>query len=92
MGPVSQLSATVPGQQAHPLMFSCPDDMTFEQSRDCHRIRKQSPRSCDPCCVAEANEDVTLIITPLISRSDILLTSDTLEQSSACSPFKMFSF
>ena len=52
------------------------------------RIRKQSPRSCDPCCVAEANEaneaneDVTLIITPPISRSDILLTSDTLEQSS----------
>ena len=28
-----------------------------------NRIRKQSPRSCDPCCVAEANEDVTLIIT-----------------------------
>ena len=40
------------------------------------RIRKQSPRSCDPCCVAEANEDVTLIITPPFSRSDILLNSD----------------
>ena len=36
-------------------------------------VRKQSPRSCDPCCLAEANEDVTLIITPPISRSDILL-------------------
>merc|ERR1711860_28150 len=60
-------------------MFSCPDDMTSEQSRDCCRIRKQSPRSCDPCCVAEAIEDVTLIITPPISRSDILLNSDTLE-------------
>ena len=37
------------------------------------KIRKQSLRSCNPCCVAEANEDVTLIITPPISGSDILL-------------------
>ena len=29
-----------------------------------NRIKKQSPRSCGPCRVAEANEDVTLIITP----------------------------
>ena len=54
----------------------------FPLNNQNHRIRKQSPRSCDPCCVAEANEDMMLIITPPISRSDILLTSDTLEQSS----------
>ena len=29
------------------------------------KARKQSPRSCDPCCVAKASEEVTLKITAL---------------------------